>query len=183
MKRLCVALLFASLSIASLAQTAPQPGAAAAPAPPAHPASPEQIREYFQMVHLDQTVHAVMDQMLKASRAQAPPYLPDVVWEDMTKTFGSYDLLAEMIPIYQRHLSHEDMVSILAFYRTEGGRHLVEAQPAMVAEAQAVFPAVGRKLGQEVAARHMEEIQAAKKKFDDEHAPSTPSTPAPPTPH
>jgi hypothetical protein len=101
----------------------------------------------------------------------------------MTKTFGSYDLLAEMIPIYQRHLSHEDMVSILAFYRTEGGRHLVEAQPAMVAEAQAVFPAVGRKLGQEVAARHMEEIQAAKKKFDDEHAPSTPSTPAPPTPH
>lgn len=170
MKRLCAALLFASLTVVSLAQTATPPGAAAAPAPPANPATPEQIREYFQIVHLDQTIHAVMEQMLKASRAQAPPYLPDVVWEDMTKTFASYDLLAEMIPIYQRHLSREDMASILAFYRTEGGRHLVAAQPAMVAEAQAVFPTVGHRLGQEVAARHMEEIQAAKKKYDDEHA-------------
>jgi hypothetical protein len=111
-----------------------------------------------------------MEQMLKASKVTAPPYIPDPVWEDMSKTFSSYDLLTDMIPIYQRHISREDMDAILAFYRTDSGRRLLEAQPAMVAEAQAAFPAVGRRLGQEVAARHMEEIQAAKKKYDDEHA-------------
>ena len=170
MKRRFAVLLFASLSVVSVAQTATQSGAAAAAPAPAHPATAEQVREYFQLVHLDKTVHGAMEQMLKASRATAPPYLPDSVWEDMSKTFASYDLLSEMVPIYQRHISREDMDAILAFYRTESGRRLLEAQPAMVAEAQATFPAVGRKLGQEVAARHMAEIEAAKKKYEDDIA-------------
>jgi hypothetical protein len=62
------------------------------------------------------------------------------------------------------------MAAILAFYHTNSGRRLLEAQPAMVAEAQATFPNVGRRLGQEVAARHMEEITAAKKKYEDDIA-------------
>lgn len=147
-----------------------QLGAASASAAPLHPATEEQVREYFQVVHLDKAVHGAMEQMLNASRATAPPYFPDSVWEDMSKTFASYDLLAEMVPIYQRHISQEDMDAILKFYRTDSGRRLLEAQPAMVAEAQATFPAVGRKLGQEVAARHMDEIQAAKKKYEDDIA-------------
>ena len=167
MKRLIAALLFASLSFVSSGQTATQSSAEVASAVPLHPATPEQVREYFQLVHLDKSVHGAMEQMLKASRATAPPYFPDSVWEDMSKTFASYDLLSEMVPIYQRHISQEDMAAILTFYRTDSGKRLLEAQPAMVAEAQATFPAVGRKLGQEVAARHMEEIQAAKKKYED----------------
>ncbi len=167
MKRLFAALLFASLSFVSPGQTATQSGAEAASAVPLRPATPEQVREYFQLVHLDKSVHGAMEQMLKASKATAPPYLPDSVWEDMSKTFASYDLLAEMVPIYQRHISQEDMSAILTFYRTDSGKRLLEAQPAMVAEAQATFPAVGRKLGQEVAARHMDEIQAAKKKYEE----------------
>jgi hypothetical protein len=173
MKRLIATLLFAFVSTVSFSQTAAQPGAdtVAATPPPAHPASAEQIRAYFELVHMDKTVHGAMEQMLRTSRAAAPPYLPNSVWEDMSKTFASYDLLGEMIPIYQRHISREDMDAILAFYRTDSGRRLLEAQPAMVAEAQATFPSVGRRLGQEVAARHMEEIQAAKQKYDQENAP------------
>ena len=167
MKRLLAALLFAYFSVVSFAQTAAQPGADA----PAHPATAEQVREYFLLVHLDRSVHGAMEQMLKASRAAAPPYLPDSVWEDMSKTFAAYDLTSEMVPIYQRHISQEDMAAILAFYHTESGRRLIDAQPAMVAEAQATFPSLGRKLGQEVTARHMAEIEAAKKKYEQENGP------------
>jgi hypothetical protein len=170
MKRLLAALLFAYFSVVSFAQTAAQPGGGAATAAPVHPATAEQVREYFLLVHLDKSVHGAMEQMLKASRAAAPPYLPDSVWEDMSKTFAAYDLIGEMVPIYQRHISQEDMAAILAFYHTNSGRRLLEAQPAMVAEAQATFPNVGRRLGQEVAARHMEEITAAKKKYEDDIA-------------
>jgi hypothetical protein len=169
MKRLLAALLFAYFSVVSFAQTAAQPGGGAATAAPVHPATAEQVREYFLLVHLDKSVHGAMEQMLKASRAAAPPYLPDSVWEDMSKTFAAYDLIGEMVPIYQRHISQEDMAAILTFYHTDSGRRLIEAQPAMVAEAQATFPSLGRKLGQEVAARHMAEIEAARKKYEQEN--------------
>ena len=67
MKRLLAALLFASLSVISFSQTAAQPGAdtvATAP-PPAHSATAEQIRAYFELVHMDKTVHGAMEQMLR----------------------------------------------------------------------------------------------------------------------
>lgn len=178
MKYLLAALLFLALPASqSVAQTQTQAGASALAPAPEHPATPDQVREYFKVVGLDQTVHNIMDQMLKAAQATSAPYYPQSVWDDMRTTFGNYDLLAEMIPIYQRHISQEDMSAILSFYHTPSGQRLLAAQPLMVAEAQAIFPAVGRKLGEEVAARHMEEIKAAKQKYDDDIARKSSSTP------
>lgn len=178
MKYLLAALLFLPLPASqSVAQTQTQASASALAPAPEHPATPDQVREYFKVVGLDQTVHNIMDQMLKAAQATSAPYYPQSVWDDMRTTFGNYDLLAEMIPIYQRHISQEDMSAILSFYHTPSGQRLLAAQPVMVAEAQAIFPAVGRKLGEEVAARHMEEIKAAKQKYDDDSARKSSSTP------
>ena len=173
MKYLLAALLFVALPAPpSVAQTQPQAAAStAAPASaPEHPATADQVREYFKLIHLDQTVHSMMESMLRAAQATAAPYYPASVWDDMRTTFANYDLLTDMIPVYQRHISQEDMSSILSFYHTPAGQRLLAAQPVMVAEAQAIFPAVGRKLGEEVAARHMDEIKAAKQKYDDDIA-------------
>ena len=178
MKHLLAALLFVALPASpSAAQTQPQTSASAAAPAPEHPATPDQVREYFKLIRLDQTVHSMMESMLKAAQATAAPYYPDSVWDDMRTTFGNYDLLTDLIPVYQRHISQDDMSSILSFYHTPAGQRLLVAQPVMVAEAQAIFPSVGRKLGEEVAARHMEEIKAAKQKYDDDIARKNSSTP------
>jgi hypothetical protein len=170
MNRLFAALLFVSLSVSpSSTQTVPQAGVSTTSAP-THPATPEQIREYFKLVRLDKTVHTLMEQMLQAMQTTSAPYFPQSLWEDMSKTFSDYDLLADMIPIYQKHISQEDMSSILMFYRTDAGQRLLAAQPIMTAEAQGIFSAIGGKLGQEVAARHIDEIKAAKKKYEDDIA-------------
>jgi hypothetical protein len=180
MKYLLAVLLFVALPASPCAaQTQPQADASAG-APrtaPEHPATSDQVREYFKLVRLDQTVHNIMEQMLKAAQATSAPYYPQSVWDDMRTTFGNYDLMTDMVPIYQRHISQEDMSAILSFYHSPSGERLLAAQPVMVAEAQAIFPAVGRKLGEEVAARHMEEIKAAKQKYDEDLARKSSSTP------
>jgi hypothetical protein len=175
MKRtLATAVLCLTLPLASFAQTSTpaSPPAAQASTPPdidvAHQATEQQVREYFVLLGVDKAMKDLLQQAFKAMQLAAPPYLPAVMWEDMQKTFHDYDLISELVPAYQRHISREDMASTLAFYHTDAGRHMLEAQPIMVAESQAKFHAIGEKIGREVAERHADEIIAAKKKYDDE---------------
>jgi hypothetical protein len=130
------------------------------------PATPEQVREYFRVIGLDQTMKKLMSQMFAAMKSTSAPYIPESVWADMETTFNNYDLLSEIIPIYQQHLSRSDMEAVLGFYKTDAGRHLLENQDVMSAEAQAKFRKIGQRLGEEVGMRHSDEIVAAQKKYE-----------------
>jgi len=50
-------------------------------------------------------------------------------------------MLDDMIPVYQRHLSKQDVTAMLAFYNTPTGQKLLREQPAMMTEGmQAMQP-------------------------------------------
>lgn len=53
------------------------------------------------------------------------------------------EMLNDMVEVYQRHLSSDDVDGIIAFYRSLPGQHLVAAQPLM---AQEVMPMVMKKM-------------------------------------
>jgi len=133
----------------------------------AHAATPAQVREYLGFLHFDTMVNRLLTQFLGAMKASAPPYLPDSFWDDMKSTLTKVDFISGVIPIYQKHISSDDMTGVLAFYRTPAGQHLLENQQVMSAESQAHFQEIGAQLGQEVALRHQDEIIAAKKKYED----------------
>ena len=72
------------------------------------------------------------------------------------KTIPVDELLAPIVPIYQQHLSHKDVQSIIAFYRTPAGKKYLEEMPAMSAESmQAVQPVIRK---------HLPEMEAAAEK-------------------
>ncbi len=136
----------------------------------AHAATPEQIREYFAVTHLDSVMKRAMSQMVAAMKLSSPPYMPAAVWDDMDASMEKYDFLSELVPIYQKHLSRDDMAAVLTFYRSEAGQHLLANQNVMSNEAQASFQAIGERLGEQVGERHSSEIAAAKKKYEDDIA-------------
>jgi uncharacterized protein len=53
------------------------------------------------------------------------------------------EMLNDMVEVYQRHLSSNDVDGIIAFYRSPPGQHLVTAQPLMAKE---VMPMVMKKM-------------------------------------
>jgi hypothetical protein len=134
---------------------------------PAHQATPEQIREYFTLLHLDAQLKSVMSQMVNVMKTTAPSYIPRSFWNDMDDTMNGYDFMSELVPIYQKHLTREDMVGVLAFYHSDAGRHLIANQEIMTAETQKAFRAIGERLGEQVGERHADDIAAAKKKYED----------------
>jgi uncharacterized protein len=70
------------------------------------------------------------------------------------------DMLNDMVEVYERYLSREDVDGIIAFYRSEPGQHILDAQPLMAKE---VMPLVQRKME----ARNKNLVERYKKELND----------------
>lgn len=55
------------------------------------------------------------------------------------------EMIDAMVPIYQKHLTKDDMDGILAFYASPVGQKLQREQPAMMQEAMQVGGEIGRR--------------------------------------
>lgn len=64
---------------------------------------------------------------------------------DMFKNMPVDEMIDAMIPIYQKHLSKEDLDGILAFYSSPVGQKLQREQPAMTQESMQVGGEIGRR--------------------------------------
>lgn len=153
------------------AQTQPVQPAPTTPLVQTHPATVEQIREYYALTHSIQTAHKVMDQMVVAMQTTAPEYLPQDFWDDMRKSIAAVDLEGAFIPAYQKYFSQEDMQSVLDFYKSSAGQHLLQAQPLISSYAQQELRQIGAKIGQEVYLRHKDEIETARNKYEQSQHP------------
>ena len=57
------------------------------------------------------------------------------------------EMLDDMIPVYQKHLTHADALAVLAFYQSPAGQHMVKEGPAMSKEGMAlVMPKMQQRL-------------------------------------
>ena len=124
-------------------------------APADAPAEKEDVQQLFATLHLSEMMQNVMkasmQQQKQITREALKKKMPSMTDEDFKRmdTFidefaKSIDLnamLDDMIPVYQRHLSKQDVSAMLAFYNTPTGQKLLREQPAMMAEGmQAMQP-------------------------------------------
>ena len=78
------------------------------------------------------------------------------------------ELESEMVAIYDRHFSTEDLRTVLAFYKTDTGRRVLERMPLVMKEAAIA----GQQWGMRKEAELVRELEA-------EYTGSGPSEPAP----
>ena len=65
--------------------------------------------------------------------------------ESLLKGMPIDEMVDAMIPIYQKHLTKEDIDGILTFYASPVGQKLLREQPAMMQEAMQVGGEIGRR--------------------------------------
>lgn len=154
----------------------PEPPPAAAPAePPIDPAFEADIRKLLAVTGAGALGQQVMDQMFTALKPMAPA-LPPEFWDDVKKEMNADELVELVVPIYARHLTHEDVIALVAFYETPVGKKMIAVQPALVAESMQVGQAWGVKVG----AKLVEKIQAQGGQSTPPAAQPAPPLPAPP---
>jgi uncharacterized protein len=119
------------------------------------PATKEDVEKLFNTMHIRQQMHNMMEVMSKQSRQMAQNTLkkkfPEMTEKDMDRLNDFTDriwsqmdfdgMLDDMVPVYQRHLTKEDVSAMQSFYETPTGQKLLREQPQMTAEAmQAMQP-------------------------------------------
>jgi hypothetical protein len=161
------------------AQGAPPPAGGAgistldpnAPPPPAHPLTTEQTKELLDLMGYKKMEDRNWSQMITMNR-QAAPFIPEDVWTDVQSGINGIDYTTMMQPIYAKYLSQEDADKAIAFYRTPAGQRVLQSMPSILGESVAASQQKGRQVGRDAIEKHRPEIEAAQKKYQEEHAPA-----------
>jgi len=111
----------------------------------------EQLARTFELMRVDTQVRAVTESMITALQQQIKivegesadlsteqradmEELARTMMERAMKLYPIEEIMDDVATVYQRYLSRDDIDGLNAFYVSPAGQHLLDAQPAMVAE-------------------------------------------------
>jgi len=125
------------------------------------PATKDDILRLFRVMdtqaQVRQVMEQVMQQMRTLNREQLKKRRPDISEDELARmdkeseeianNFPVDEIMEDMIPVYQKHLTKKDVDAMIAFYSSPTGKKLLREMPAISAEGmQAVYPRMQKNL-------------------------------------
>jgi len=148
-KLILAALALALLSVGpALAQQAPEDAAA----------KERDIRKLLELTGSAKLGQQVIAQMFEAFK-QESSNVPSSAWDEMQKEFDPDSMIELIVPIYAKHLTHEDVKGLVAFYETPLGRKMTALLPAIAQESMQA----GQQWGMEVAQKVQKRLEERRK--------------------
>jgi hypothetical protein len=98
------------------------------------------------------TFKAVISQMISNFKTQRSE-VTEEFWDQFETSFqkvGIEDLLDLLTPIYQKHMSQDEIKDITAFYQTPAGKKFAQKTPLIMQESMQAGRVWGEKIGLEI---------------------------------
>jgi|SRR6185312_3134948 len=120
------------------------------------PPTAAQVMKFFEVMHIHDQMQSMLQteqkqmnimmgdmfdkQLPKATPKQRADFekLTSDAMNDLITNYPIDDVLRDMIPVYQAHLTESDLNQVIAFYSSATGQRLLKEMPAMTAEAMRV---------------------------------------------
>ena len=118
----------------------------------------KQLKTMFEVSGADKTYYAAIEQMFVMFKQQYTE-VPNETWSELEKEFSETsinDLTDMLTPVYQQHLSPEDIKNIILFYQTPAGKKFAEKTPFIVQESMQIGQQWGEKIGKKFVERMKE---------------------------
>lgn len=155
-------LAFAALLLAS---------AAAAPARAQEGAGEEKrrdVKRLLQLMNVGESGVQVFEALLPEMRALYATVMGSlpaakreravaILEEEMRREATPERVVDELIPIYERHLTGEEVKSLIAFYESPAGRKLISVQPQLIKESATIGDKLAGAAARRVVGRFREE--------------------------
>lgn len=149
----------------------------------ASPATRDDVEGLFRTMRIREQMRNMIDLMAKQSKQMAQDALkkkmPEIsekelnrlsaMMDQSTKGFDLDGVIADMIPVYQHHLTKADVGVMTTFYESATGQKMLREQPQMTAEAmKAVQPRMEKMMSSmmEDAEKMTQEVPADSKPAD-----------------
>ena len=148
-----------ALPLLAFAQTTP-PTPIPAPTPMAKPIltdaeKEKDIRQLIALTGGDKMGEQMLDQMIPEMQKMIPD-APPAYWVEFRKKTNINALIDQLLPIYDKYYSKEDVKGLIQFYQTPLGQKVISVIPAISRESYVVGSAWGQAKAQEV----INELQA-----------------------
>ena len=103
----------------------------------------------------------MIDSLLKED-PEIPPKAVAAIKEEINQTYADEmpKLIAEIVPIYARHYTHEEIKGLIAFYSTPLGEKSIKEMPALLNECMQA----GREWGQQLTPRILPRLESRLKR-------------------
>ena len=151
MKKSILALLALALLCAGPAMSQ-APGAATE-------AKRQDIRKLMELTGAAKVGQQIAAQMIPMFK-QGNPQVPQKFWDDVMKEFDTKSMIDLIVPIYDKHLTHDDVKGLIAFYQSPLGRKMTGVMPQIAQESMQV----GQQWGLQIAQRVQKRLEEQKKK-------------------
>jgi uncharacterized protein len=126
----------------------------------------DEVLQFMEVAHVRANMEQMIAGMKEGSRkgaeesfkTEVPNATPDqlkkvdVISDEVFRDFPLQEMIDAIIPIYQKHLTRQDLQGIIAFYSSPAGQKLQKEQPAMMAE--------GMQAGQQIMLKRIPDINA-----------------------
>jgi len=120
-------------------------------ATPAFAETPKEkdIRKLLAMTGAGAMGAQVMHQMIEPFK-KAMPNVPPSFWAEFAAEMKPDELVEKLVPVYDKHLSAQELKDIIKFYESPSGKKLLAAQPAIMQDSSVVGQEWGREIGERV---------------------------------
>lgn len=135
MKNVLMFLLCVSIAVSVSAQNSPEKA--------------KDIRKAMEISGAGVNGVQVMETMVGQFK-QALPDVPDEFWKEAMKEVSADALIDLIVPIYDKHFTHDEIKQMIAFYETPVGKKLSTTLPLITQEAMAAGQKWGEEIGQNV---------------------------------
>jgi uncharacterized protein len=159
-------------AVASPSQAANPPASTA----PANPLSDAQAKQLLELTGAMAMKDQISQGMLLRIHSSMP-FMPQDVTEDMDQSLAKIDYDTPLIAVYKQHVSADDADALIAFCKTPAGKSMIQVLPIIMQQTQQAVMQAARKAAQDVIQNHRPELEAAVKKYQEEHGPKPANTP------
>jgi hypothetical protein len=110
------------------------------------PAKVQDIRKFFKLTNVAELSFADIKNNAELQR-QANPQIPAEFWTELIKELKPEEFIERMIPIYDKHFSHEEIKAWIAFFETPAGQAFFKNQRLVLQESAIVGQAYVQEIG------------------------------------
>jgi len=146
------------LAVLALALLGAGPAMSQAPAG-GNAAKQQDIRKLMELTGAAKVGQQIAAQMIPMFK-QSNPQVPQKFWDDVMKEFDTKSMIDLIVPIYDKHLTHDDVKGLIAFYQSPLGRKMTNVMPQIAQESMQV----GQQWGMQIAQRVQKRLEEQKKK-------------------
>jgi len=109
------------------------------------------LKKLMDVTGSQESYKAIINQMIATFKVQKPE-VPEKIWNEFGDFFiksATEDMLNLLLPVYQKHLTEDDLIAAIAFYDSSSGRKFAAKTPLIIKESMQLGQEWGRKLAED----------------------------------